>query len=278
MSVFFGNKPYVHSVVDTTIEMMKQLQLIDATPAQNVFNVDLRSMGTLTRVVARFSIAFFIYPKVSTPLSMATLAIGVIHLGIGLKEGFRTTQKPHENVEKWKEIEHDVKLGFVNILTAGYDFGVGYILKFNNVGVVAAIAFAALPSIAANYHASVFKKPVIDKEPPQPLVDLFKDVKVDETAIQKLPEAEAQLEQPKEPVKKDDSHLKSLPYLDPACLIYTVAKKLTLECMPSFEPAKPDEPIPNFVMRGYGTLRRILARQTVVSQPEQKTSGDHPEK
>ena len=177
MSVFFGNKPYVHSVVDTTIEMMKQLQLIDATPAQNVFNVDLRSMGTLTRVVARFSIAFFIYPKVSTPLSMVTLAIGVIHLGIGLKEGFRTTQKPHENVEKWKEIEHDVKLGFVNILTAGYDFGVGYILKFNNVGVVAAIAFAALPSIAANYHASVFKNPSSTKNLLNPWLICLKTLK-----------------------------------------------------------------------------------------------------
>ena len=107
---------------------------------------------------------------------------------------------------------------------------------------------------------------------------MFKDVKVDETAIQKIPEAEAQHEQPKEPVKKDDSHLKYLPYLDPACLIYTVAKKLTLECMPSFEPAKPDEPVPNILSRGFGTIRRILARQTVVAQPEQKTSEGHPEK
>lgn len=268
MSVFFGNKPYVHSAVDTAIETMKQLQLIDTTPAQNVFNVDLRSMGTLARVVARFSVAFFIYPRVSKPLSMATLAIGVIHLAIGLKEGYRTKEKTAENQGKWKEIEHDIEIGFVNILTAGYDFGVGYILNFNNVGVVAALAFAALPSIAAKHHASVFKKPVIDHTPD--VSDLFKEVNGDNILTSSEPKAEP--EKPKEIVKKENT------FLDPACYIYSLARKLTLECIPPDEKPRGDEPVTNIVSRGLGTLRRLLSKQTVDAPPVQKTSEDHPKK
>ncbi len=277
MSVFFGNKPYVHSLVNTAIETMEHLHLIDRDPTQKLLSMD-KSIGTVARVVARFSIAFFVYPRVSTPLSLVTLGVGVIHLGIGLKEGLRTTQKPHENPEKWREIGHDVQLGFVNILTAGYDFSIGYILKTNNIGVFAALGFALLPSIAANYHASVFKKPVIDKTPLEQAADLFKDVKVDETVIKPIEGAEPKPEQTKELPKKDDAHLKYLPYLDPACHIYAFAKKLTLECMPSAEAPKPDEPVLNILSRGYGTLRRLLSRQTADAPPAQKTSEDHPEK
>jgi hypothetical protein len=211
---------------------------------------------------------------------------------IGVIQRFKTTDPRTEDNETWNAIDSHLRKGFAHLFTAGYDFGIGYLLKQKYIGIGGAAAFALIPSFAKEYHDKVFKSPTPPKEEKDAVkpeeVKKEEPVKQDEgknkekTLLETVEEVAQEVEQIVSPPRTTHKE-----YLDPSCLIYCLADRFTYVIMPPVVKEKsrevPEEEISSIGQRLWGTMRRLTgyggapAKEQTVEGPEQKTLEDHPE-
>jgi hypothetical protein len=175
----------------------------------------------------------------------------------------------------------NIHKGFAHLLVAGYDFGIGFLLKQKYIGFAGMIAFASVPAWALFYHQIVFLKKPEDVKPIPPVAVQPND---QSEVIKKLVEfvkphlqANIVLEQiqgqlvsilypPSAPAlgTEPEKVVKVVPtYLDSACLIYIIAKKITLELMPNIESEKR-----NVFTGMFHTFKRVLGVGAAPTLPD----------
>lgn len=274
MGVYLGyvqtvaNRLSVESFADMSINWMQSKKLLEDPQVGGIFSgFNQQSIDSAIQIASRVAYAYFIYPRVSPIISLMNVAIGVVHLCVGVTERFRTTEKPTEAPAKWNEIALNIHKGFAHLLTAGYDFGIGYLLKREYINVISAIAFSAFPVAALMWHQSVYAKPgevLINPEAQNQLLEKLVEITKDHMEGSALEQINNKIlnaiKPPPLPANPQEQVVPT--YLTPRCYIYAIAKKITLELMP------PTEPITHpLAIRFVNTLRRVSGVGEVVPLP-----------
>ncbi len=180
----------------------------------------IATITSVIKLVLRTGVAVKILPYVASVLSLYNGSVGVCYLGIG---SFNYLRKS-ENNETAKELHR----GFTYILTAVYDFAIGYFFGTPTLGLIAGAAiFGFMPHHILDGHHWIFQ------------------------TLQKAPDA---LEN-----KPDSEGKKTYHELDPECQIYQLAKRITLGLLPS---ASTEEK--SFVMRCTSWCNRFIGRERAV--------------
>ncbi len=203
----------VESLVDITIGWMEGRQITTNLP-HKLPGLNEESFDHTIQCIIRFVAAHVFYPRASTPFALINVSMGLAHGGIGLFLWFKTKEKIEDAPEKWQEIALHCHKGSAHLITAAYDFGIGYFLSQQPYGLAGVAAFVLAPSTVAMWHGRVFAKPIHQNTLPT----------------------------------EDTSTEKAKPsYLSPECYTYKLAEKITLflipfkSSSPTTEPAsKPD--------------------------------------
>lgn len=120
---------------------------------------DDKSIDTAILAVARLGFAYFLFPRVTTPVAVYNLAVGAYYISMGFVSAFNGTRTKADQ----KKVFQDFHTGFVHALTAAYDYAVGYLIKTPILGFAGSALFATLPSVVLNAHEKVFKTPEPEK-------------------------------------------------------------------------------------------------------------------
>jgi hypothetical protein len=230
-----ANQLPVHSLVDTTFKEMDDQELLEHPKWTTFTEFNEKSINAAKQVASRILWAYFVYPRLSSIFFFINASIGIIHLGVGFTERFRTLEGPEKAPEKWKSIAQNTHKGITHLLVASYDLGIGVLLNQKYIGLAGVAIFAGLPIVALVYHQKVFKKPntnLLSSETHQKEVQQIQLIVKGLTGKDIIP-TEQNTPSPAQPSK----------YLDNTCLIYTIAKKLTLELMPKSQPENKENPL-----------------------------------
>lgn len=261
MGVYLGyvqtvaNRLTVESLVDTTLQWMQTKKLLDNPSSVILSGLNESSIDSMIQIVSRAAMAHFVYPRIAPLFALMNATIGVIHLSVGFTQRFKTTDKADNGSKEWQGIALNIHKGFAHLLVAGYDFGIGFALKQNYTDLGGVIAFAFLPVVAYLWHQRVFKKPGEGYvspagTDPSTLVDsLLRAAKIQGEETEKVRSQFTTLLTPTPTTPSD----KVLPkYLENTCYIYVIAKRITLEMMPSVKVET--ESLPK---RAWKTCRRV---------------------
>ncbi len=261
MGVYLGyvqtvaNRLTVESVADTTLQWMQIKKLLENPSSVILSGFNEQSIDSMIQLVSRVAMARFIYPRIAPLFALANVVIGVVHLSVGFTQRFKTTEPASNTSKEWQEIALNIHKGFTHLLVAGYDFGIGFLLKQKYFDLGGVIAFATLPVVAYLWHQRMFKKPGDGFVPP---------ASTDQSAlVQKLIDVAAIPPNMADTVRSQFATLltpttapaseKVLPkYLENTCYIYIIAKRFTLEMMPSVK--KETEGLTTRVLK---TCRRV---------------------
>jgi hypothetical protein len=223
------NRLPVDSLVDMSIRYMDDKKLLE-NPSSFIFSgFNEASISSIVQIVCRGICAEFVYPKISTEASLINMTIGVVHLGIGFTHRFETMKTNDTDSKEWASIAEEIHKGVTHLLIAGYDYGIGYLIKQRYFDLITVVGFSTLPVVALMHHQMIFKKP------------------------------ESRLANSKE--KPDET---AHPYREKTCWIYIVAKKITLELMPNFKTQPPE----SIIKRSWKALRRLSYVESGESLPQ----------
>jgi hypothetical protein len=188
--------------------------------------VEPSSTDSLIKLIFISISAYFVYPRVVSVAAFTNLSAGALHIGLGCIQRFRTSGAEEET---WKPIAHHIHKGFCHIIAAGYDVGIGLLLRKKYFCLAGVLLAAQAPSLVALWHQKIFRKPgdkhVVNLQlPPELLTKLLEILpeKISHWLFASLSD-----EQPERT------------YLSKTCLVYTIAKKFTLGMTPVSSEAEP---------------------------------------
>ncbi len=211
----------VESLADMGIRWLNSKKWLENPSSNIVSGFNEQVIDAAIPTIVRIAGAYLVYPRISPLAGVFNGMIGIVYLGVGCAQRFRTLEPSPNTLEAWNAIALTIHKGFAHLLTAGYDFGIGYLLTRKYFDLASVAAFAVLPALACQWHQYVFKKT-------------------------EAPDVESQA--PSTPTAES---AKTIPaYLAKTCLIYVIAKKITLELMPR----KEQEPL---LKKAYRTIRRV---------------------
>jgi len=184
-----------------------------------------QAMNQTSQIISRFILVYLFYHRVSSMAALVNGSIGIVHLGGGFIQRFKATKNKEE--EKWNSIAFTIHKGFVHLLTAGYEFGIGFLLSRKYLGLIGGVAFSIAPSLVIRCHQKIFKK--------------FEEMQDSQAANRNQEQQDKKVSRNEQtttfpspnvnpPLQSSDSSRK--PCLDRTCVIYIIARSITSECMP----------------------------------------------
>jgi hypothetical protein len=205
-------------VISLTDMAIKYLQ--NSRPEQ-----ELPSTDSLVKLIFIGISAHFAYPQVAPIAAFTNLSAGAVHVALGCIQRFKT---PGKEESEWKPIAHHIHKGFCHIIAAGYDVGIGLLLKKKYFCLASVLLAAQAPSLIALWHQKIFRKPgeqsVVSFQMPEQVQKLAENLPVSLRSWL--------FESPTEQVAEQTC-------LSKACLVYAMAKKFTLGLTPASSEEQP---------------------------------------
>lgn len=143
-----------------------------------IFQLDQAAIQTTTQMVSRFACAYFTIPCITAMAAAYNMSIGVFYIGLGFISAFKGSTTEEDQAK----INHNFHIGFIRVLTATYDYGIGYLIKKPILGFAASLLFGVAPEFILKSHTCIFEKSKISTDNlsvDAPLTCVEKNCKID---------------------------------------------------------------------------------------------------
>lgn len=194
----------LESLTDMTLGWMDSRKLLNKLPIK-FLELKEGAFDYTVQSAARFVAAHVIYPRISTPFAIVNASIGILHVAVAASIRFRASENDEKTPQaNWEEIALHVHKGFAHLITAAYDFWVGYFLSQKPYGLIGVAAFVIAPRAAAVWSERIFSKP-----------------SPEQSSTENVP-VEEEIEREQMQSAQENQNI-----LDPACSISKLAEKIT---------------------------------------------------
>lgn len=206
------------------------------------------SIQEIAHMISRLVAAHFIYPQVAPVCALINSMLGVVHITIASVQRFKTQDPASYTSEEWKAIALNIHKGLSHLLIAGYDFGIAFLLKQNQFSLGGLTVCVMTPVFAYQWHQKIYKKPG-EPDVPAPVStqqDLATTIASALPAQIPIPQASSSTSHTTPEPAPAPSATVSPTYLENTCLIYVIAKRITLGIMPKPAGEQDSNALPDF--------------------------------